>query len=122
MSRLSTLAILASLGIASIAAGPQPAVAATTDTVQTITASNWKFAPAEITVHVNEPVTLKLVSGGGVHGFQSDELGIPQTTIAPGGAKTVTFTPKKTGTYVIHCALPCGPGHNDMALAIKVVA
>lgn len=87
-----------------------------------ITASDWKFAPAEITVHVGQPVTLDLTSTAGVHGLRSDELGIPATTIVPGKTERVTFTPKKAGTYVLHCTIPCGPGHAKMTLTIDVVA
>lgn len=85
-----------------------------------IVASNWKFTPATITVPVNEPTTLRLTSSEGVHGIKSDELGIPDTTIMPNKFVTVTFTPKKAGTYVVHCSIICGAGHPDMALTIKV--
>ena len=86
-----------------------------------IVASNWKFTPATVTVHLNEPSTFRLTSSGGVHGIQSDELGIPLTTIMPGKFVTVTFTPKKLGTYPVHCAIFCGAGHADMVLVVKVV-
>ncbi len=85
-----------------------------------VVASNWKFTPATITVKVGEPTTLHLTSSEGVHGLQSDELGIPQTTIMPGKFVDVTFTPKKEGTYVVHCSVICGAGHADMKLTIKV--
>lgn len=85
-----------------------------------IVASNWKFTPAQITIPVNEPTTLRLTSSSGVHGLQSDELGIAKTTITPGNFQLVTFTPTKPGTYVLHCAVVCGPGHADMTLTIVV--
>lgn len=88
----------------------------------TIQASNWKFTPGSITVQVGQAVTLDLTSTEGVHGIQSSDLGIPQTTITPGSTKTVTFTPKKTGTYLVHCSVPCGPGHADMVLTVKVTS
>jgi len=86
-----------------------------------IVASNWKFTPGTITVHVNQPTTLKLSSTEGVHGIQSDDLGISNTTILPGKTVSITFTPKKTGTYLVHCTVFCGSGHQDMVLTIKVV-
>lgn len=86
-----------------------------------IVASNWKFTPATITLHVGEATTLHLTSSEGVHGLQSDELAIPMTTISPGAAKTVEVTPKKPGKYVLHCAVFCGAGHADMILTINVV-
>ena len=87
----------------------------------TIVASNWKFSAATVVAHVGQPTTLQLSSKEGVHGIKSDELGIPLTTLVPGKTVTVTFTPKKAGTYVIHCAIPCGPGHATMAFTVKVV-
>jgi cytochrome c oxidase subunit 2 len=87
----------------------------------TVTASSDGFAPASITVHVNQPVTIALTSSGGVHGVQSSELGISQTMIEPGSTSNVTFTPKKVGDFILHCSVPCGPGHAKMALAIHVV-
>jgi len=86
-----------------------------------IVASDWKFTPGTITVHLNKPTTLHLSSREGVHGLASPELGIPNTMIVPNGKVTVTFTPKKLGTYVIHCAVMCGAGHANMKLVVKVV-
>jgi cytochrome c oxidase subunit II len=85
-----------------------------------VVASNWKFTPAKISIPLNEPTTLRLTSSSGVHGIQSDDLGIAKTTISPGQFQLVTFTPKKAGTYVLHCAEVCGPGHSDMTLTIEV--
>ena len=99
---------------------PAAAPAESAQTI-TITASNYTFAPGTITVHAGRPVTLALNSTLGVHGLQSDELGIPQTMIMPGEKKTVTFTPAKPGTYVVHCSVPCGEGHADMKLTVRVV-
>lgn len=85
-----------------------------------VVAANWKFTPATITIPVGEPTTLRLTSSEGVHGIKSDELGIPLTTIMPNKYVTVTFTPKKAGTYTLHCAIICGAGHDNMTLVVKV--
>ena len=85
-----------------------------------IVAANWKFTPAKISIPVNEKTTLHLTSSSGVHGIESKDLGIEQTTISPGKFVDVTFTPKKAGTYVLHCAVVCGPGHSDMTLTVEV--
>lgn len=85
-----------------------------------IVASNWKFTPNTITVPAGEPTTLRLTSSEGVHGLKSDELGIADTTIMPNKFATVTFTPNKAGSYVVHCSVICGAGHPDMVLTIKV--
>jgi cytochrome c oxidase subunit 2 len=86
-----------------------------------IVASNWKFTPSTIELHVGETTTLRVTSSEGVHGLQSDDLGIKQMTIMPGQFQTVEVTPKKAGKYVIHCSIMCGAGHADMALTVNVV-
>ncbi|HVA38228.1 MAG TPA: cupredoxin domain-containing protein [Candidatus Dormibacteraeota bacterium] len=85
-----------------------------------VVASNWKFTPATITVPAGEPTTLRLASSEGVHGIQSDALGLKQTVIVPGKFVEVTFTPSKAGTYPVHCSVMCGAGHADMVLTVEV--
>jgi cytochrome c oxidase subunit 2 len=85
-----------------------------------IVASNWKFTPSTITLHVGQTTQLRLTSSEGVHGIQSDALGIPLTTIVPGKFVTVDVTPKKAGTYVLPCAVLCGAGHANMKLTVVV--
>lgn len=86
-----------------------------------VVASNWKFTPSTIELHAGETTTLRLTSSEGVHGLQSDELGIAKTTILPGQFTTVDVTPKLAGKYVLHCAILCGAGHADMTLTVNVV-
>jgi cytochrome c oxidase subunit II len=86
-----------------------------------IVASNWKFTPNDIQLHVGQPTSLRLTSSEGVHGLQSDDLEIPLTTISPGSFTTVSVTPKKAGKYVLHCAIMCGAGHPNMTLTVNVV-
>ena len=86
-----------------------------------VVASNWKFTPSTIQLHVGQTATLRLTSSEGVHGLQSDDLGIPMTTIMPGAVKNVEVTPKKAGKYVLHCAIMCGAGHPNMTLTVDVV-
>ena len=86
-----------------------------------VVASNWKFTPSTIQLHVGQTTTLRLTSSEGVHGLQSAELGIPLTTITQGAFKTVDVTPKTAGKYVLHCAIMCGAGHANMALTVNVV-
>jgi cytochrome c oxidase subunit II len=86
-----------------------------------IVASNWKFTPDTIELHVGQETTLRLTSSEGVHGLESSDLGIPLTTITPGSFASVKVSPKKAGKYVLHCAIMCGAGHADMALTVDVV-
>ena len=86
-----------------------------------IVASNWKFTPSTIELHVGQTSTLRLTSSQGVHGLESSDLAIPMTTIEPGTVKSVQVTPKKASKYVLHCAVMCGAGHPNMTLTVSVV-
>jgi heme/copper-type cytochrome/quinol oxidase subunit 2 len=86
-----------------------------------VVASDWKFTPNTVVLHANQTTTLRLSSKEGVHGLQSDDLGIPMTALVSGSVKTLEVTPKKPGTYVLHCAIMCGAGHANMTLTVKVV-
>ncbi len=86
-----------------------------------IVASNWKFIPAKVEAHVGSSMTLLLTSSEGVHGIESTELGIAKTMIVPDKLSEVKFTPKKAGTYVLHCTIVCGAGHDTMTLTINVL-
>ncbi len=100
-----------------VGATPLPAAA---HPILTISASNWQFAPSALTLHVGETTQLRLTSTQGVHGLQSKDLGIPLTVMQPGSVVIVNVTPKKAGTYVLQCAIICGPGHPNMKLTITV--
>lgn len=112
-------AILASLTGLGLVMGT-PSISSAHSSIN-IVASNWKFTPSTIQLHVGQTTTLRLTSNEGVHGLQSDDLGIPQTAIVPGSFTTVDVTPKKAGTYVVHCAIVCGAGHPNMALTVQVL-
>ena len=86
-----------------------------------IVASNWKFTPAKIEAHVGVPMALILTSSEGVHGIESADLGIPKTMLLPDKWTDVKFTPKKAGTFDLHCTIVCGAGHETMVLTVKVV-
>lgn len=105
--------------IAPVAAVTAPPVAVAAAAID-VAASNWKFSPSAITLHAGQTTQLHLTSTSGVHGIKSDELGIPLTTIMPGKTVTVSVTPKKAGTYVLHCAIMCGAGHANMVLTVVV--
>ncbi|MFY9720124.1 MAG: cupredoxin domain-containing protein [Candidatus Cybelea sp.] len=104
-----------------VAAGAVPAASTAATSSINIVASDWKFTPDTIQIHVDQESTLQLTSSQGVHGLQSDALGIPLTTIAPGSSTNVKVTPKKAGKYVLHCAIMCGAGHPNMTLTVNVV-
>lgn len=114
---LRTLALVAAT-TAFIAVAAASAIA---DQSIDIVASNWKFTPNAIQLHVGQTTTLRLTSSEGVHGLESADLGIPQTMIMPGSVKSVEVTPNKAGKYVLHCAIMCGAGHPNMTLTVNVV-
>lgn len=111
--------ILAMTALIALVAIPAASTAATSPI--NIVASDWKFTPDTIEIHVDQESTLHLTSSDGVHGLQSDALGISLTTIAPGSSSDVKVAPKKVGKYVLHCAIMCGTGHPNMALTVNVV-
>lgn len=121
MKRYSQLLFALALCISSGAISPIAASASTNSQTFTIKTSS-AFSPSQITVHAGRTVELQFVGTGGVHGVASSELGIPDTMITPNGTKSVSFTPAKPGTYVLHCTIVCGPDHKDMALVIHVVS
>ena len=86
-----------------------------------VAASNWAFAPDKIVAHVGDTVTLHATSNSGVHAISSEDFGIKLVNLVPGKVVDVTFTPTKPGKYIIHCHLPCGPGHDKMVLNVEVL-
>lgn len=122
MKRFSAIFSACAFALSLTAGSVLTASAAADPQVVTITASaSSLFAPNQITVHVGQPVELRLVGQSGVHGIGSPQLGIPDTMIPPGSTKTVAFTPTKAGTYVLRCTVPCGPDHGKMIITVKVV-
>lgn len=123
MTTMRSRGYLAAVALAAMLAASSNLASATqgqAGTTISITAADWNFTPRTITVKAGEPVTLRLTSTSGVHGLQSDDLGIPQTAIQPGKIVTVTFTPKTPGAYQVYCSIPCGPGHKTQHLTIVV--
>ncbi len=114
-SLFAKIAIFA-LAFAGASAIALPAAPATIE----VAASNWKFTPNAITLRAGVTTQLHLTATGGVHGIKSDDLGIPLTVISPGQGVVVNVTPKKAGTYVLHCAVICGIGHSKMAFTVVV--
>ncbi|MHB8177106.1 MAG: cupredoxin domain-containing protein [Vulcanimicrobiaceae bacterium] len=115
-----TLIAAAMFVTAGLVAAPTMVIAAPIHTIK-ITAHQFAFDPSIIVVHVGHPVKLVMTSEDVTHGVASTALGIPDTPIVKGKISTVTFTPRKVGTYRVHCSVFCGVGHADMMLTVKVV-
>ena len=86
----------------------------------TASADTFAFSPAKIVARVGQIETLRITSSEGEHGIVSSDLGIETALIRPNRTTTVTFTPAKAGTFVVHCAYVCGIGHGGMAFMVEV--
>lgn len=85
-----------------------------------ITASQFSFAPGEITLKKGQPVVLVLKSQDVAHGLRVRELNVA-VKVNEHGTGQVQFTPQKTGDFVGHCYVFCGRGHGSMVLTFHVV-
>lgn len=85
-----------------------------------VTAKRFDFTPGEITLKKGEAVVLTLKSDDVPHGVRFKELGV-EVKVGKGETGEVAFTPTKTGTFVGHCSVFCGPGHGTMKLTLHVV-
>jgi cytochrome c oxidase subunit 2 len=85
-----------------------------------ITAKKFDFTPGEVTLKKGEPVVLVLKSVDVPHGLRFRELNV-NVNAGKGQTTEVPFTPSKTGTFVGHCSVFCGPGHGTMTLTLRVV-
>ena len=84
-----------------------------------VAAKRFQFTPAELTVKVGQPVTLRVTSADVTHGFYQKELGI-DAEIAPGRTTEVHFTPARAGRFTVICDHFCGSGHGNMHLVVVV--
>ena len=85
-----------------------------------ITAKQFQFEPAEITVKKGEPVVLVVKSADVAHGLRFRELNL-NVKVDKGGTAELPFTPDKTGDFVGRCSVFCGSGHGQMSLTMHVV-
>jgi cytochrome c oxidase subunit 2 len=81
-----------------------------------LVATNFKFDQAEYKVKAGETLKVSFTSKEGIHEAEVPQLGIKLSKQTP--SQEVKFD--KPGTYELHCALPCGPGHAEMKSKIIV--
>jgi heme/copper-type cytochrome/quinol oxidase subunit 2 len=90
------------------------------DPVVHISAQQFSFTPNTITLKLNEPVTLELVSEDVHHGFRLTDFGLlvdvlPVDPMDPASKPTqVRLVPDKQGTFTFSCSYFCGGGHENM--------
>ena len=85
-----------------------------------VTARRSTYEPAEITLKKGQPVVLVIKSIDVPHGFRLRELKL-DARINKSAPAELSFTPDKTGDFVGHCSVFCGPGHGGMTLTLHVV-
>lgn len=111
--------VTAAVAVAALSLLPFAATADTDSTIEIVPVPS-KFSPDKITLHAGVTTKLDFTHTEGVHAIQSSDLGIPLTTLAPGKDVTIEVTPKKAGTYVLHCEIICGEDHDNMTLTVTV--
>ena len=84
-----------------------------------IKARKFTYEPDEIVLKLNEPAILEFTSVDVVMGFSAPDFKV-RTNIIPGQTSRVRIVPDKTGTFVFHCDVFCGDGHEDMDGTIRV--
>ena len=84
-----------------------------------VTAERFKFTPSVIELKLGEPVMIELTTLDRKHGFQVPDLNVDET-VEPGRVTRVHLVPAKAGTFLFHCTVFCGSGHEDMAGEIVV--
>jgi len=86
-----------------------------------VRARKFTYEPDEIVLKLNEPAILEFTSADVVMGFNAPDFGV-RATIIPGQTARVRVVPSKVGTFVFHCDVFCGDGHEDMDGTIRVEA
>ena len=86
-----------------------------------IRAFKFSYDPDEIVVKLKEPVVLEFTSSDVPMGFNLPDFAV-RATIIPGQTSRVRIVPDKVGTFVFHCDVFCGDGHEDMDGTIRVEA
>jgi hypothetical protein len=81
-------------------------------------AGGWM--PDNLTAHVDEPLTLRLISDDVVHGFAIGKSDLPAVDVLPGKASEITLIFDQPGTYTYYCTRWCGANHWRMRGTITV--
>ena len=86
-----------------------------------IRAFKFSYDPDEIVLKLKEPVILEFTTADVPMGFNLPDFAV-RATIIPGQASRVRIVPDKAGTFVFHCDVFCGDGHEEMDGTIRVEA
>lgn len=116
--RRALLRALAALALG-VAGGSLTRSSQSAERVIPVRAYKFSYDPDEIVLKLNEPAMLELTSSDVVMGFNAPDFGV-RATIIPGQTARVRLVPNKPGTFVFHCDVFCGDGHEDMDGTIRV--
>ena len=110
--------VLAYAAAAAIAVGAAPAAAAGVDI--TANGQTFAFSPQVVTLKKGVATTLHFkATPGAPHGLSVPEIGLKNVVITSSGT-SATVKPQKSGTFVAHCTIVCGTGHEHMAMKFVV--
>ncbi|MDO8741740.1 MAG: cupredoxin domain-containing protein, partial [Candidatus Roizmanbacteria bacterium] len=79
----------------------------------TMTAKQWAFDPAIVTVKQGDKVILKIKSIDAAHGFALPDFNV-KVDLVPNKEEIVEFVADKKGEFTFFCSVMCGEGHRDM--------
>lgn len=80
----------------------------------TVTAKEFSFSPATITVNKGDNVVVTFKNSGTIsHNLTIGDLNLATNTIAPGQSATLTFVATQPGTFAFYCSVD---GHRDMGM------
>ena len=84
----------------------------------TITASDFKYEPAQFTFQQGQTYEITFVNDGpSTHDITIDDLGMNSGVINPGDSVTFEFTPEQAGSFEAYCTVP---GHKDLGMVANV--
>lgn len=85
-----------------------------------MTAKQFAFEPALITVNKGDAVKLFLTTADVAHGISIPAFHA-SAIIEKDKTTELDFVADKTGMYEFRCSVPCGEGHQQMTGAIEVL-
>ena len=87
-----------------------------------VTASRYRFEPAQIEVEEGDRVVLRVRSIDGPHGLAIKGFKARASIPEDGSVVTLEFVARKAGVFEYACNEYCGPGHAQMRGSLVVKA
>lgn len=93
-------------------------VATTTEKVFTVTAGNFAFSPATLSVNRGDVVRIIFVNNEGFHDWVLDEFAARTPQLDAGQRAEVSFVADRTGSFEYYCSVGT---HRSMGMVGKLV-